>query len=130
MNLPLRRIGTVIALMLVALMISTTSVQFFQASSLNADSRNVRTIYREFGRDRGPIVVAGESVAWSEPIDDAYAFQRVYAPGPLYSHVTGYFSTTFNASTGIERYSNSILGGTASSLLLSRIQDLVTGSQP
>jgi peptidoglycan glycosyltransferase len=48
----------------------------------------------------------------------------------LYAHSTGYFSTAFNASTGIERYSNDILGGTAESLLLSRIQDLITGRQP
>ncbi len=130
MNLPLRRLGTVIALMLVALMISTTSVQFFQAPALNADGRNVRTIYREFGRDRGPIVVAGERVAWSEPIDDVYRFQRTYEPGALYAHATGYFSTVFSASTGVERYANDILGGTAESLLLSRIQDLFTGRQP
>jgi len=130
MNTALRRLGTVIALMLVALMVSTTSVQFVQAPALNADSRNVRTIYREYGRDRGPIVVAGEPVAWSEPIDDVYRFQRRYDPGALYAHSTGYFSTAFNASTGIERYSNDILGGTAESLLLSRIQDLITGRQP
>lgn len=130
MNLPLRRLGTMIGVMLLALMVSTTSIQFFQASSLNHDARNVRTMYREFGRDRGPIVVAGESVAWSEPIDDVYAFQRVYEPGALYAHVTGYFSTAFNASTGIERWSNDVLGGTADSLLLSRIQDLITGRQP
>lgn len=130
MNLALRRLGTMIGVMLLALMVSTTSIQFFQASSLNTDSRNVRTIYREFGRDRGPILVGGESVAWSEPIDDVYGFQRVYDPGTLYAHVTGYFATAFNASTGIERWSNDVLGGTADSLLLSRIQDLVTGSQP
>ncbi|NCD18681.1 MAG: penicillin-binding protein 2 [Actinobacteria bacterium] len=130
MNLPLRRLGTVIGVMLIALMLSTTSIQFFQAPGLNSDSRNVRTIYREFGRDRGPIIVGEESVAWSVPIDDVYAFQRVYDPGSLYAHVTGYFSTAFNASTGIERWSNDVLGGTADSLLLSRIQDLFTGRQP
>lgn len=130
MNNPLRRLGTVLALMLVALMVSTTTIQFFQAPTLNADSRNARSIYREYGRDRGPIVVAGEAVAWSQPVDDVFNFQRVYSPGTLYSHVTGYFSTTFNASTGIERYSNDVLGGTADSLLLSRIQDLFTGRQP
>lgn len=130
MNQPLRRLGTVLALMLVALMVSTTTVQFFRAPALNADSRNVRSIYREYGRDRGPIVVAGDAVAWSEPVDDVYSFQRVYAPGALYAHTTGYFATAFNASTGIERYANDVLGGTASSLLLSRIQDLFTGRQP
>lgn len=131
MNVPLRRLGYVIALMLVALMMSTTAVQFFQAPSLNADARNVRTLYREYSTDRGPIVVAGESIAYSEPAEsDIYAYQRHYANGPLYAHVTGYFSQVFNASTGIERYANDVLGGTSDSLLLSRIQDLFTGRQP
>lgn len=130
MNQPLRRLGVVIALMLVALMASTTAVQFFQAPALNADARNVRTIYREFGRDRGPIVVAGESVVTSEAVDSPYEFLRTYNAGPLYAAVTGYFSVAFNSSTGLERYANDVLGGTADSLLLSRIQDLFTGSQP
>ena len=131
MNIPLRRLGVVIALMLVALMLSTTGVQFFQAPSLNADARNVRTLYREYATDRGPIVVAGESIAYSEPTDhDLYAYQRIYSQGPLYAHLTGYFSTAFNSSTGIERYANDVLGGTSNSLLLSRIQDLFTGAQP
>lgn len=130
MNAPLRRLGIVIAVMLLALMMSTTAVQFFQAPSLNADGRNVRTIYREYGTDRGPIVVAGDPVAWSEPVDDPYSYLRVYGPGSLYAHLTGYFSTAFNASTAIEHTENDVLGGTADSLLLSRIQDLFTGAQP
>lgn len=131
MNIPLRRLGMVIGLMLLALMVSTTSVQFFQAPSLNANSLNVRTIYRQYSVDRGPIVVAGENIAWSESTGhDVFQFQRVYAPGALYAHLTGYFSVAQNASTGIERYSDAVLGGTADSLLLSRIQDLFTGRQP
>lgn len=130
MNQPLRRLGVLIALMLVALMVSTTSVQFFQAPTLNADSRNSRTIYREYGTDRGPIVVAGESIASSVAVDDPYQYQRTYSEGALYAHVTGYFSTAFSSSTGIERYANDVLGGTAPSLLISRIQNLITGKQP
>ena len=131
MNTPLRRLGYVIALMLVALMASTTGVQFFQAPSLNADARNVRTLYREYATDRGPIVVAGESIAYSEPTEhELYSYQRIYSQGPLYAHLTGYFSVAFNSSTGLERYANDVLGGTSDSLLMSRVQDLFTGRQP
>lgn len=131
MNIPLRRLGIVIGLMLTALMLSTTVVQFFQAPSLNADGRNVRSIYREYATDRGQIVVAGEPVAYSEETGDSvYKYQRVYTQPNLYSHLTGFFSVAHNSSTGMERYSNDVLGGTADSLLLSRIQDLFTGSQP
>lgn len=131
MNLPLRRLGVMIAVMLMALMLSTTIIQFFRAPALNADARNVRSIYREYSTDRGPIVVAGEAIAWSEPSGDpVYKFQRIYDPGGPYSHLTGYFSVAHNSSTGIERYANDVLGGTADSLLLARIQALFTGRQP
>ncbi|UNX54994.1 penicillin-binding protein 2 [Georgenia sp. TF02-10] len=130
MNAPIRRLTTVVALMFLALMVSATSVQFFQAEALNNDSRNVRTVYREFGRDRGPIVVAGEPIASSHPVDDVYGYQRTYDPGPLYAHLTGYFSTAFNAVTGLEKQANDVLNGTSSSLFLRRVQNLVTGNQP
>jgi penicillin-binding protein A len=129
-NQPIRRLATVVALMFLALMVSATSVQFFQAGALNTDGRNVRTVYREYGRDRGPIVVAGESVASSSPVEDVYGYQRSYSPGPLYAHATGYFSTAFNRLTGLEATENEVLNGTSSSLLLQRIQTLVTGQQP
>ncbi|GAA1655117.1 peptidoglycan D,D-transpeptidase FtsI family protein [Georgenia ruanii] len=130
MNKQVRHLATVVAVMFLALMVSATSVQFFQASKLNNDGRNVRTVYREFGRDRGPIVVAGEAIASSAPVDDVYGYQRSYAYGPLYAHSTGYFSTAFNNMTGLERSANDVLNGTSSSLLLQRIQTLFTGNQP
>ncbi|MDO5701035.1 MAG: penicillin-binding protein 2 [Bowdeniella nasicola] len=130
MNRPLRRLAVVMMGMFCALLISTTTIQFFQAPALNADSRNVREIYREYGRDRGPIIVAGETIASSQPVDDVYRYQRTYANGPLYAPVTGYFATAFNSSTGLERSESQVLNGTADSLLVSRLQDLITGKQP
>ncbi|MFC7403937.1 peptidoglycan D,D-transpeptidase FtsI family protein [Georgenia alba] len=130
MNPPIRRLATVVVVMFLALMIAATSIQYFQAGTLNAHSRNVRTIYREYGRDRGPIIVQGEAVASSTPVDDNYGYQRVYPEGELYAHVTGYFSTAHNRITGIELAENDVLNGTSDSLLLQRIQTLVTGQQP
>ncbi|ROR72912.1 peptidoglycan D,D-transpeptidase FtsI family protein [Bogoriella caseilytica] len=130
MNPPVRRLAVVVIAMFLALMLSTTWVQFFQAGELNSHPRNARTIYREYGRDRGPIIVAGENVAYSTPSDDVYGYQRVYSEPELYAHATGYFSTAHNAMTGIEQTHNAVLGGTADSLLLQRIQNLFTGQQP
>ncbi|MEE6272021.1 peptidoglycan D,D-transpeptidase FtsI family protein [Georgenia wangjunii] len=130
MNTPVRRLAAVVALMFLALMASATSVQFFQAPDLNADGRNVRTVYREFGRDRGPIIVAGDAVASSTPVDDVYGYLRSYTGGPLYAPVTGYFAAALSSLTGLEAEANSVLNGTDDSLLVQRIQDLVTGSQP
>lgn len=129
MNTPLRRLSTVVLVMFLALMMSSTWVQFVQAPALNNDQRNVRTLYREYGNPRGPIVVAGESVAQSVPVDDAFRFQRVYANGPLYAHVTGHYSVVYGR-TELERAMNTELNGTADSLFLRRLQDLVTGTQP
>ncbi|MDD9207306.1 penicillin-binding protein 2 [Georgenia sp. 10Sc9-8] len=130
MNGQIRRLTVVVGLMFLALMISATSVQFFQAADLNTDGRNVRTVYREYGRDRGPIVVAGDPVATSTPVDDVYGYLREYPQGPLYAHTTGWFSVAFSSMTGMERAANPVLSGTADTLLLQRLQTLVTGAQP
>lgn len=129
MNTPLRRLSTVVLVMFVALMGSATWVQYFQAERLNNDSRNVRTLYREFGNARGPIVVAGEAVALSTPVDDAFGYQRVYTQGELYSTMTGFYSVV-NGRTELERAANAELTGRGDRLFFSRIRDLVTGRQP
>lgn len=129
MNTPLRRISMVVMAMFVALMVALTSIQVFQAGDLNSDSRNIRGTYREQGRERGPIVVAGEPVASSVAVDTPYAFLRTYSDGPLYAPVTGYSSVVFGQSE-IERAANSVLNGTAPSLWRQRLGDLITGSQP
>ncbi|KGM13755.1 peptidoglycan D,D-transpeptidase FtsI family protein [Cellulomonas bogoriensis] len=129
MNTPLRRLSMVVVVMFLALMMSATWVQYVRAPDLNNDPRNVRTLYREYDRARGPIVVGGEAIASSEPVDSPFGYLRSYSDGPLYAHATGYFSVVYGRS-GIERAMNTELNGTADSLFYSRLQDLVTGRQP
>lgn len=129
MNTPLRRLATVVIAMFVVLMGGATWVQFFQASDLNNDNRNVRTLYREFDTDRGPIVVGGAAVASSTPVDDSFGYLRQYAAGPVYAPATGFYSVIYGRS-GIEKAMNTELNGTAGSLFYTRIQDLITGRQP
>lgn len=128
MNVPLRRLAVVALVMVLALMGATTYYQFFRADALNNDPRNVRTIYREYGSFRGPIVVDGDAVALSTEVDDPFGFQRSYTDGKLYAAVTGYYSVVFGR-TGIERTENDLLNGTADSLWLQRLAALFTGSQ-
>lgn len=130
MNRTSRHLFVVVLAMFLSLMLAATYVQFFQAGSLNADTRNVRTIYREYGRDRGPIVVGGTPIAYSEPSEGVFKYQRRYEDGPLYANLTGYFSTAFNSITGLERSENDVLNGTSSSFLMARVQSLFTGAQP
>ncbi len=129
MNTPLRRLATLVLVMFVALLGATTWVQYVQADSLNNDPRNVRTLYREFGSPRGPIVVAGQPIAVSTPVDDPFRYQRAYPQGELYSSVTGFYSIVQRA-TGLEAAVNDDLTGTADSLFWRRVQDLFTGRQP
>lgn len=129
MNTALRRLSTLVVLMFLALLCGTTYVQFVQASSLNNDPRNVRTLYREYGRPRGPIIVGGQVVAQSDPVDDSYSYQRSYSQPTLYSTVTGFYSIV-NGGWGLERSANDLLTGQADSLFWQRIQDLITGTQP
>lgn len=129
MNTPLRRLATVVIAMFVVLMGGATWVQFFQASDLNNDNRNVRTLYREFNTDRGPIVVGGTAVASSTKVDDSFGYLRQYAVGPMYAPATGYYSVIYGRS-GIEKAMNTELNGSAGSLFYTRIQDLITGRQP
>ncbi|SDB88444.1 cell elongation-specific peptidoglycan D,D-transpeptidase [Sanguibacter gelidistatuariae] len=115
--------------MFLVLMVSSTWIQFVTAPQLNADPRNVRTLYREFGTNRGPILVAGEPVAESVPVEDAYGYQRVYPQGELYAAVTGYYSVIYGR-TGIERYANEYLNGSSNSLWWNRLQNLISGVDP
>lgn len=130
MNRPIRRLASITLLMFFSLMAMVTYIQFVQAPSLNADSRNARTLYREYGTDRGPIIVDGESIVTSTKVDDNYKYLREYKDGPTYANVTGYFSTAFNSMTRIERAENSVLGGSDSSLVSQRLQQLISGTQP
>ncbi|MBC7549473.1 MAG: penicillin-binding protein 2, partial [Cellulomonas sp.] len=111
MNTPLRRLAIVVVAMFVSLMAAATSVQFVQAAKLNDDPRNVRTLYREFNNSRGPIVVAGDPVAASTKVEDAFGYQRAYTNGPLFAPVTGFYSVVYGR-TGIERTENDVLTGT------------------
>lgn len=129
MNVPLRRVAIIMLVMFLALMAASTWIQFVKAPDLNADSRNVRTLYREFGTNRGPILVAGEPIASSVPVDDAFGYQRVYAQGELYAAVTGYYSVVFGR-TGIERYANDYLNGSSDALWWNRLQNLISGEDP
>lgn len=133
MNTTLRRLSTVVMAMFLALMVSTTWIQFVTAGQLNEDPRNFRNIYSELGRNRGPIVVGGEPIVTSEPVDDDYKYQRTYSGGnagaaSVYAPLTGFFAVT-GTYTGLERYANGYLGGEDDSLWLDRLQNLITGEE-
>jgi peptidoglycan glycosyltransferase len=115
--------------MFIALFGSSTIIQVFQQDNLKADGRNARTLYASFSAERGPILVDGEPIAESVPVDDEYKYQRVYANGPLYSAVTGYF-TLNQGNTGVEGSLNDFLSGTANEQFLDQLNAVITGQNP
>ncbi|MDO5722698.1 MAG: penicillin-binding transpeptidase domain-containing protein [Actinomycetaceae bacterium] len=128
MNSQIRRLYLVIVAMVMSLAMAATYIQFFAAPSLNADGRNSRTILHASERDRGPIIVAGEAIAKSEPVEGTKRFQRTYTQGQLYAAITGWFSASLRSSTGLEAAAEDVFEGDSLSLLTQRIQSLFTGS--
>jgi peptidoglycan glycosyltransferase len=129
-NAPLRKLSAVVAVLFLALFASATNIQFVQAGSLNAAPGNARTLYKQYSRERGPIVAGKTVLATSKPVGDLYRYLRKYPSGPLYSPVTGYYGTVFGSATGVEAAEASYLNGTADQLFYRRISDLLTGRQP
>jgi peptidoglycan glycosyltransferase len=128
-NAPLRRLAAVVALLFASLLLSATYVQFVDASQLNARADNRRTQFKEFGRERGPLLVNGRPIAESVPVDDSYGFLRKYPSPATYSHVTGFYSIVYKP-VGMEAAVGDLLAGTADQLFYRRLSDLVTGRQP
>ncbi|PKQ27206.1 MAG: cell division protein FtsI [Actinobacteria bacterium HGW-Actinobacteria-4] len=128
MNEPIRRLSVLALVLFLILMGAASYVQVLEADSLNADARNVRTLYREYGNFRGPIIVDGEAIVYSTPVDSPFNYQRTYVDGPLYASVTGYYSIVFGR-TGVEQTENSLLNGTADALFWSRLGDLFAGRE-
>jgi penicillin-binding protein A len=127
MKKQLRSISTVVILMFVALFVSTTSIQFFEASSLRADPRNSRSILASYSTKRGAILTSdGTAIAESTPVDDQYNYQRKYSNGAMYSPVTGYF-TIGQGNSGIESAENEELSGQADSSFFQNINAILTG---
>jgi peptidoglycan glycosyltransferase len=116
-------------LMFAALLVNSNIVQVGEASSLRANPHDVRVLYGEYSRDRGPIVVAGQDIAKSVATKDTLKYLRTYPGGAAYAPVSGYYSLVIGAS-GIEQAEDPILSGSDDRLFLHRITDEITGRNP
>jgi peptidoglycan glycosyltransferase len=115
------------AALFAALLVSSTLIQFVQAKSLGAMAANKRTLLDSYSRERGSIVVGGEAVAKSVPVDDQYKFLRQYPQGDLYAQITGFYSYVVGAPYGLEHASDDLLSGDSDTLFVRRVTDLITG---
>lgn len=129
MNRELKRISILVLGMFLALLVSSSIIQLFQAGTLSADARNTRSRYDDYKVQRGAILAGNDSIAESVAVDDTYRWQRTYSNGPLYAAVTGYFPVLGEA-TGLEGALNDYLTGSSSDQFFDKIQSLVSGQPP
>ena len=130
MNRELKRISALVVAMFVALFVSSSVIQVFQADGLDKDSRNTRALQDQYKIQRGQILVAdGTAIVTSKKSNDEYQFQRTYAQGPLYAAVTGYYPVN-GEPTGIEGALNDRLAGTSNNQAFDRLQNIFTGQDP
>lgn len=129
MNGRIRQVGLVLVLLFVALAGQLTYLQVVSAERLANHPGNVRNVLRTYAEPRGPILTAEEEVvARSEPVDTEFRFLRQYPEGPLYGHVSGYFSFTFGA-TGVEAAYNDDLAGRSEALQFRNLGDILIGKE-
>lgn len=131
MNVPLRRVGLAMLVMIVLLLANSTYIQVVAADKYRLNPLNNRVLYDEYARERGQIVSQynGMALAKSKRTNDQLQFLRQYPEGPAFAPVTGYYSWRYGA-TGIEQAENDILSGNDPRLFVRRMSDMVTGRDP
>ncbi|GLW50407.1 penicillin-binding protein [Streptomyces sp. NBRC 14336] len=124
MNKTIRRASVFTLLMVLALLVRVTWVQFYEAGALADDNNNRRNAIETYAAPLGNIVVAGEAITGSARTKGSdLAYKRTYTDGELYAAVTGYASQAY-APTQLEGIYRDLLNGTDSQL--KTVMDTVT----
>jgi peptidoglycan glycosyltransferase len=130
MNGPLRKAGVVMMVLFGLLFAQLNWVHVVKADQYRTDVDNnrIRIQQQEYERQRGNIIVDGESVAQSTETRDTLKYLRGYPAKELYAHVVGYRPVNL-APTNIERMENEVLNGTADVFAADRLLEMFTGKK-
>jgi penicillin-binding protein A len=124
MNKTIRRASVFALLLVFALLIRATWVQFYEARALADDTDNRRNAIETYSEPLGNIIVAGKAVTGSAATTSGdLRYKRTYTDGKLYAAVTGYASQSY-APTQLEGIYADLLNGTDSRL--KTVMDTVT----
>ncbi|ELS52249.1 peptidoglycan D,D-transpeptidase FtsI family protein [Streptomyces viridochromogenes] len=127
MNKTIRRASVFALLLVFALLIRATWVQFYEGKALADDKDNRRNVIATYAAPLGNIIVAGEAITGSARTKGSdLAYKRTYQDGPLYAAVTGYASQAY-APTQLEGIYQELLNGTDSRL--KTVLDTVTNKR-
>ncbi|GAA2276843.1 penicillin-binding protein [Streptomyces ruber] len=116
MNKTIRRSAVFTLLLVFALLVRATWVQFYEARALADDKNNRRTVIEQYAQPLGNIIVGGDAVTGSARTESGdLAYKRSYTDGSLYAAVTGYSSQVYGA-TQLEGIYQDLLDGTGAEL--------------
>ncbi|MER5754699.1 penicillin-binding transpeptidase domain-containing protein [Streptomyces sp. NPDC002088] len=111
MNKTIRRASVFALLLVFALLVRATWVQFYEGTALADDKDNRRNAIETYAEPLGNIIVAGESITGSARTKDGdLEYKRTYTDGKLYAAVTGYASQSY-APTQLEGIYQDLLNG-------------------
>ncbi|MEQ1786929.1 MAG: penicillin-binding protein 2, partial [Acidimicrobiales bacterium] len=124
MTRQIRLLGLGLMVCFLVLFVQLNRLTVFQAAELNENPSNTRDILRDFSQPRGSVTTAdGVVIARSVPSGDRFEYQREFPEGPLFAHVTGFFSFTLGSS-GVEKTYNDELAGRTLDLSFQDLSDL------
>jgi cell division protein FtsI/penicillin-binding protein 2 len=124
MNKTIRRASVFALLLVLALLVRATWVQFYEGRALADDTDNRRNAIETYAEPLGNIIVAGRAITGSAVTTDSdLKYRRTYTDGALYAAVTGYASQSY-APTQLEGVYADLLNGTDSRLRT--VMDTVT----
>ncbi|HEY7660910.1 MAG TPA: penicillin-binding protein 2 [Actinomycetota bacterium] len=129
MQRQIRTLGIALLLLFLVVFVQVNYIQVFAADRIANDPANaLRQLKAEYRVDRGSILAADGTtvIAFSRRSAGDLRFQRVYRPGPLYAHLTGFYSFVFGRSE-LEQSFNDFLAGDAPELLPQTLTDLILG---
>jgi peptidoglycan glycosyltransferase len=128
MNRRIRTLGAAFLILFLLLFLQVNYIQVFAADRLRNNGANAaRLLRQEFNVQRGRILARdGTVLARSRKTGGRLTYLRVYPRGPLYAHITGYYSVELGRSA-IENSYNPYLSGEAPELLPQRLVDEILG---
>ena len=133
MSAQVRRVAVVVFVLFAALFANLNYLQVLQARALAQDPRNSRLLIAEYDRRRGAMLVGSgvqqSEVARSIETDDRLRYLREYPQGPLYAHVTGFYSFIYGRAA-LEQSFNPQLAGSAPENFGRNLGDLLAGQEP
>ncbi len=128
MNRAIGRVAAVVLVLFGALFVNLNVITLLQADDLANHPANRRLIIREYAIERGPIVVGEEAIARSVPTETGdLRYLRTYADGPLYAHITGYYSFLLQRA-GLESTLNEDLTGRSTEEVAQNLGELLGAS--